>query len=306
MKIAQLSAIILTNFDRKHYTLHNIKRCYVYIPRTRFHGKAMNKKILFASTIGLSVMAISIARPTLASSFTNGAFESGDFAGWTQGSGYWTGDLSLLTPVNYSVGGTYYDASADASAVVTSGLDPNTDNKLNGVYSGTYSARINNSLNDYSVSLIKQTVTNYTDPNIFFAWAAVLQESHTPTDSDNFVLSLTDDTTGDVVYNVAYNSANTSSIFTKSSTGWFYSDWQVQNLDVSSRMGHDFTLSLLASDCPYGGHAGYVYLDGFGSVIPPGGGGGKTPEPASMAGLLAFGVLGSQLKRNFRKKANVA
>jgi hypothetical protein len=268
----------------------------------------MNKKLLLASTLGLSLATVAIANPSFAAQFTNGGFESGDFTGWEQGSGYWqTANMSDLTSSNYSVGGQYYNANANSSAIVGAGLDANTDGNLNMVYSGNYSARINSSLNDTSVSLIKQTVTNYTDPNMYFAWAAVLKGSHGTTDSDNFILSLTDDTTHETIYNVAYNSASGSSIFTNSTTGWAYTDWQVQNLDVSSRKGHDFTLSLLASDCPYGGHAGYTYLDGFGAVTPPSGGGGeKTPEPASMAGLLAFGVLGSLLKGNFRKKANVA
>src|SRR6516162_3382310 len=34
-------------------------------------------------------------------------------------------------------------------------------------------------------------------------------------------------------------------------------------------------LLVSTKDCPYGGHAGYVYLDGFGGIIPP----PTTPEP---------------------------
>jgi len=55
-------------------------------------------------------------------------------------------------------------------------------------------------------------------------------------------------------------------------------------------VGHDLTLSLLASDCPYGGHAGYVYLDGFAPTIQPPGP-NPTPEPATLA-LLGLGLAG--------------
>ena len=222
-----------------------------------------------------------------AGSFTNGSFETGDLSGWTQGAGFWGGG-SAPDPTSYLPGGGNYNIGYNASAVVTPGLDPFTDNNLNMVYSGQHSARINDSYNNYSVSVISQTVQNYTDTNIYFAWAAVLQESHGVNDSDNFTLKLTNDTLGTTLYEVTYNSANTpAGLFTRSSSGWYYTSWQVQNLDVSQYLGDTFTLSLLGSDCPYGGHAGYVYLDGFGSAPPPPG--GDVPEPGTI-GLMAAGV----------------
>lgn len=222
-----------------------------------------------------------------AGSFTNGNFETGDFSGWTQGAGFWTGG-SAPDPTNYLPGGSSYNLGYNASAIVTAGLDPLTDNNLNMVYSGKYSARVNDSNNNYSVSVISQTVQNYTEANIYFAWAAVLQESHGVNDSDNFILKLTNDTLGTTLYEVTYNSANApAGLFTRSSSSWYYTSWQVQNLDVSQYLGDTFTLSLLGSDCPYGGHAGYVYLDGFGSTPPPPG--GDVPEPGTV-GLMAAGV----------------
>ena len=135
----------------------------------------------------------------------------------------------------------------------------------------------------------------------------MLEESHTATDSDNFILTLRDDTKGLTLYNTVFNSADasTAGLFTKSSTDWYYTSWQVQNLDVSAYAGDQFTLTLLASDCPYGGHGGYVYLDGFGGVAPGTGDPGTptaAPEPASI-GMMAVSAMSMGLLAWKRRKA---
>ena len=226
-----------------------------------------------------------LTSPALGDSFINGNFDTGDFNGWTRGGGYWYGGWPM-DPASYLPGSPNFDITGNRSQVVTDYLDPFTDNKLHSVLApNKYSARINDSINDDTVSVISQSVKNYTDPFIYFAWAAVLQGSHGITDSDNFTLLLRDDTTGQDLYNVSYNSASAAgtNLFSLASTGWYYTQWQVQKLDVSALQGDDFTLTLLGSDCPYGGHAGYVYLDGFGNTAPP------IPEPASLA-LMGSGI----------------
>lgn len=253
-------------------------------------------------------LACALSTTAMADTFTNGNFESGNLAGWTQGGGYWDDPpVSNITAQAYSLGGSRYNASYIANSVVTPGLDANTDNHLNRVYSGNYSAQINDANSNNSVSLLSQTVKNYTDSTIYFAWAAVLQDSHGPDDSDNFILTLTDDTKGLTLYNTVFNSAlaSTAGLFTKSSTNWYYTSWQVQNFDVSAYAGDQFTLSLLASDCPYGGHAGYVYLDGFGAVLPPTTDPGNptaAPEPASI-GMMAMSAMGTGIVAWKRRKA---
>jgi|SRR5271169_2832378 len=235
-----------------------------------------------------ALVLLTFALPACAGSFVNGDFGTGDFTGWTRGGGYWFGGWPM-NPPSYLSGGSNYSPSGDRSAIVTGYFDPRTDGNLYSVLPGkTYSARVNDNINDYTVSVISQSVTNYTDPFIYFAWAAVLQGSHGLTDSDNFTLMLTDDTMHNIVYSASYSSASAAgtSLFTQSSWGWYYTKWQVEALDVTALQGHDFTLSLLGSDCPYGGHAGYVYMGGFGNVIPP-----TVPEPGTLL-LMGTGALG--------------
>ena len=159
----------------------------------------------------------------------------------------------------------------------------------NTVCNGNYSVRVNDSYNNYSVSTLRQSVTNYSSNDIYFQWNAVLQASHGLTDSDYFSLTLHNDTTNTDLVSRSYSSASAPGIFTQFGS-WYGSGWNLEHIDVLAlgAVGHNFTLSLLASDCPYGAHAGYVYLDGFApTVVPP----TAAPEPATLL-LLGLGLAG--------------
>ncbi len=241
----------------------------------------MNKKLL-----SLAIVAAFAAGSAQGASFVNGGFEAGDFSGWTGGGGVWYGSPPAPVPAS-----NYNGGSPNNYTMVAPGTDPYTG--LSTVYSGNYSARLNDAYNNYSVSTLRQSVINYTDSNIYFAWNAVLLGSHGLTDSDYFSLTLTDDTTGTVLVDRSYSSAGSIGAGTGGVTwtryGSVYSaGWVVENIDTSGILGHDFTLTMLASDCPYGGHWGYAYLDGFGAAPPRP---GTVPEPGSMA-LLGLGLAG--------------
>lgn len=237
--------------------------------------------------VAAAIAVIGLSSPAFADTFVNGGFENGDLTGWTGGGGFWYGGGAPVNPSTYAGGPAN-------NTIMTVGTDPITG--ANRVYGGNYSVRVNDSINNYSVSTLTQSVTGYSDNSIFFAWNAVLQASHGLTDSDYFSLTLVDNTTGTTLVSRSYSSAGPIGSGTQGVTwtqygDWFSSGWVVEQIDLVAlgAVGDDFTLTLLASDCPYGGHAGYVYLDGFGAVNPPPGGG--VPVPGALA-LLGIGALG--------------
>ena len=230
-----------------------------------------------------------------AAGFTNGGFESGDATGWTTGGGY-RGDVDNagLNPADYLPGGVRYDAGVQHSAVVGAGAAEHTDGQLNQVYTGSFAYRAEDVFNGGYASAVAQRVNGYTDDKIFFAWAAVLEGAHESNEASTFKLVLREETLGVDLISRSFNAADDGSgvdgRFTLSSDNYYYTrDWQIEELTLdAANRGHDFSLVLLASDCWYTGHAGTVYLDGFGASVP------GVPEPETyalmLAGLAAVGA----------------
>jgi hypothetical protein len=256
---------------------------------------------MLRKVILLTMMALLVTIAAWATDFVNGGFEDGNFNGWTQDGGSFNGTYS-------------YTGDPGKSAVVGAGLDSNTLNNLPMVYPtlGSYSARVNNSDNGHDFSTLSQSVVAPVGiTNIYFAWAAVLEEPNNVTEHigkyPNLSIFMFDENTSATLYSKSFDVSNASSFVTwhpgKADVFngglWYYSDWQLVTLNAFGLDNDTLKLTVLASDCGLGGHGGYAYVDGFGYVKPdvPG---PVVPVPPTVL-LLGSGLLGLVGWRRLRK-----
>lgn len=230
--------------------------------------KKVSKIILAVGVI--SAMTASV----FADSFINGGFESGTTNGWTLQSGNW----SASNP------GTLNNSNQSDSAVIsnTNATDANTLGNLYEVLQGNDSFRLNNAAKGWHYSTLSQTVSNYTDANMYLGFAAVLENpnsGHTPAETPKFSFSIYDNTTHTTLYDISFNSLNTNGatlgvtwhkglVNNGNKSVWYYSDWNVVHIDTSTLLGDTFTVSVSAYDCALGGHGGYAYVDSFQPTEP--------------------------------------
>ena len=184
------------------------------------------------------------------------------------GSGFESGDWGDWAHETHTWGNTTPNSAPDKSAIVARGNDP-VFPSLSTVYKGDYAARINNSDPSYHISTMSRNYVVPTDgaSGLIFHWAAVLEDpSHDAANQPYFRISVTDESSGSVLYSKYHYSNDPSysgwQTVQYGGSTWRAIPWQYVYVDLSSARGHEVTLRVEAADCGYGAHGGYVYIDG--------------------------------------------
>ena len=144
----------------------------------------------------------------------------------------------------------------------------------NVVHQGQYALRVEDSDKGGYASVVSRQITNYFCLDIYFAWLAVLQNgNHTANESSVMIVELTDTTKGEQLlsrrYDAGAGSGGVDKRFRQKNEYFYTPLWQTEHLTIENkRIGHNFTLTVLAADCKPNAHRGYVYLDSFGGVAP--------------------------------------
>jgi hypothetical protein len=230
----------------------------------------------------LAVATLALATTPAWAIFTNGGFEAGNFSSWTQTSGRNNG-LTGAPPftsgsLNITAGGSF------RGFIRTTGYTDSRAPTLVLPRAGTFTAQVNHETQagGFMSSIAQQGVITNADRDpadnllhVRFSFAAVLDDpNHSPAQQPFFFVRLRNITKGTTLYEEFTYSNQPGKVFLPGSGSYKYTAFA--NVDIvipNADLNDTLEIQALGSDCSPTGHAGYVYLDGFGSTVigPPGG-----------------------------------
>ncbi len=210
--------------------------------------------VVFASSGFLSLQT--------STSFQNGDFELGNLDGWS------------------------YDGQV---VIVSVGTDASTDNHLQRVAEGQYSAMVGDevpwmSAEEYQESYMEQTIqlsqSISSDTVLEFAYAVVANDppDHPDTDKPRFRVLVSDLNSNKLLLDTEYlytsqtsndwylGAGSTNPVwnqpyYTLAGDRWVFRPWKLVSIPLSGLDGHQLTIRFEVRDCNYGAHAIYGLLD---------------------------------------------
>lgn len=237
---------------------------------------------------GLGLTA-SLASVVAIADFVNGGFESGSLSSWTVTT-YTRGTNTVASPVEDTLrSGLSLTAGGTDNTSVVSGSSNESEYDTNlGASSslrfplfGTKSARVNYKLtSSTNANSLKQTITITTSDidtydnkaHVRFAVAPVLQDgSHAASEQPFYFINVQNVTKGANIFH-SFKYANQPGVPWKSGpSNWVYTDWQLVDVSPGAGLldvGDSIEVEVVGARCAPSGHAGYVYVDGFGAFLP--------------------------------------
>lgn len=235
-------------------------------------------------------VALALCGTTVAQAqFQNGGFEQGDLSGWTIGGGTNPGLAGTppFTAASIQING----ATPGPASVVGAIVDPRAPDIVLARI-GQHTAKVNDEGSGALVTTLKQTVqVTAADvdpgdglPHVRFAYAPVMDDpGHQPHEQPYFYVAIRRVSDNSILFERIAYSGQPDAQFLDGTGSWKYLPFQdVDAVLPADAVGESIELTVIAADCALGGHAGYVYVDGFGSApLPPaqGAAGPKVPVP---------------------------
>ncbi len=206
----------------------------------------------------------------LLQSCNNVDFETGTFAGWQARYGFhplWGSQACVtsanpLCPNNGFISGRHTIMSG-------AGFDPVIGPPLKMVYpGGSYSARLGNSVVGGEAEQLEQTFTVSASSTSFtYHYAVVLDDpSHGAADQPFFRIQVYLTSNNTLIPCAQYYVVAGAGIqgFQTKTVGFStirWKDWSAVTLNLSGYVGQNVTIRFTTSDCNFGGHYGYAYID---------------------------------------------
>lgn len=146
---------------------------------------------------------------------------------------------------------------------------------------GDWFIKINNQSGGAGIHKLVKTI-NVTPANALFQFAfiAVIQGAHCCCDNAGFALKVKIGATcGAGTYTSCptftasppagagcsptgtCGAGQSTTYLNAATSGWYYNKWRLNTMDLSGLIGSCVTIEVYAIDCPWSGHAGYVYFD---------------------------------------------
>lgn len=226
--------------------------------------------------IAVAATGLALASTSAWAIFQNGGFEAGSFANWTQTAGVnqsLTGTPPFTSAsLNIGAGGTF------RGFIRAAGYTDSRAPTLSFPRAGSFTAQVNHETQagGFMSSIAQQdAITNADrDPSdgrlhVRFSYAAVLEDSgHSDNQRPFFFVRLRNITTNTTLFEDFTYEQQPGKVFLPGTGSYRYTAFT--NVDVvvpDTALGNTLEIQALASDCSPTAHAGYVYLDGFGSTV---------------------------------------